>query len=82
MGLPLFHTWWELWTEAREETGEHMGLGGGRARDKIQRLDDNIGGMSSNHCWALQTGIRARLPADVPPPHCTETGQTTTENIF
>lgn len=59
-----------------------MGLGEGRARDEIQRLDDSNGEMPSNHCWALQTGIRARLPADFPPPHCTETEQRITENSF
>lgn len=62
--------------------GTTLGLGGGRARDKIQRLDDSNGEMSSNHCWALQTGIRARLPADLPPPLCTETGQRITESSF
>lgn len=67
MGLPVSHIVGAMDKERSERrVGSTWDWGGGRARDKIQRLDDSNGEMSSNHCWTLQTGIRARLPADFP----------------
>lgn len=64
--VSLFHT------ELRTNRGQRGGWGGhcalevGGGLEIRYRLDDSHWGMSLNLCWALHTGIRARLPGDFP----------------